>query len=155
MAEYVYADLGVPGVLRAMRGVVEEFAGDLESWEPLTPQEAFSRVAMIPYVMDVAAFPVIGGDGEAVHEEVFGRPRRLLELPALDCKKKSILLASWARVKGFPWRFVAVDYDGGGYSHVYASVYIGGRWLEMDATIRGLSTIGSPDGAVKRRFENG
>src|SRR5690606_35542409 len=96
----------------------------------------------IPYRMDTELDP---------EGEITGRPAKLLKFAALDCKKKAILIASWAEVQGRPWRFVAVDY-GGGWSHVYTEVMLAARWVALDCTIPGLSYPGAPDGARRRLY---
>jgi hypothetical protein len=125
-----------------MRYAVEQFHDDLSSWRDLTVSEVWRRVGSIPYRMDTE----VDAEGEIV-----GRPSKILKFAALDCKKKSILIASWAQVRGIPWRFVAVDY-GGGWSHVYTEVNAAGCWLAMDCTIPGLSFPGAPDGARRRLY---
>lgn len=132
---------GPAETLRLMRYAVEHFHDDLSTWRGLTVSEVWRRVGSIPYRIDTELDP---------EGEITGRPSKLLKFAALDCKKKAILLASWAEVNRTPWRFVAVDY-GGGWSHVYTEVKAAGRWLAMDCTIPGLSFPGAPDGA-RRRF---
>lgn len=118
-----------------MREWVERFFDDLYFARGWSVAQIFEWVENIPYQED-------GGD------EVVARPSRILELGVADCKKKSILIACWAKINGIPYRFLAVndvDFSGmDGIRHVFCVVWLRGGWLSMDATIKGLYTPGSP-----------
>lgn len=133
---------GPAETLQLMRYAVEKFHDDLASWRGLTVSEVWRRVDNIPYRMDTELDP----EGEIV-----GRPSKILKFAALDCKKKAILIASWAQCQGTLWRFVAVDY-GGGWSHVFTEIQAPRRWIAMDCTMPGLSFPGAPDGARRRLY---
>lgn len=96
--------------------------------------EIFRFVARLPYAQD---FELLNGE----QSEILTRPARWRELGGLDCKKKAILIACWARANRLPYRLEAVDY-GRGVSHVFPAVKIGGAWVNMDASIFGQSFPG-------------
>lgn len=72
------------------------------------------------------------------------KPREIVSRPAhsirfkhagLDCKKKAILMGSWAFLRGTPWRYVASSKrPDRRLHHTYAEYKMGGKWLPMDAT---------------------
>lgn len=128
---------GYPAVCRAMRDIVERYHTDVARFKDFSTDEIFDYVERIPYVMDK--------DVWGVGTETVARPARFRELPGLDCKKKAIFIASWARIRGMGYRFVVVDDTGGGVSHVFAEVEESpGHWVSMDCTLPGLFRPGSP-----------
>lgn len=86
----------------------------------------FSLVSNIPYSQDVK--PV----------EVVSRPAVSLAVgptAGLDCKKKSIIMASWCRAHGVPFRFMSVSTrPGGEIHHVFCQAYVSGAWRNIDPT---------------------
>lgn len=111
---------------RAMYRMVEiGFAGgDLSGAAKLPLPSFFDRVRRIPYRRDQKG------------REVVARPRILLsEFSALDCKKKAILMASWFRAHGIPFRFLAVSENPSRkFHHVYVIAKVAGKWRPVDAT---------------------
>lgn len=88
---------------------------------PLTDYYAFCRA--IPYKIDTK--PI----------EVVGRPSRLVQLPKLDCKKKAVMIGSYASLKKIPFRFVAVSSRADRrIHHVFPELQMAGRWISYDAT---------------------
>ena len=124
-----------------MRLCVEMFAEDVRPVAHFSIQEIFDHVANLPYIADANW---LGNKKEAVT-----RPARFGELRGLDCKKKAIYVACWARLNGFPFRFIAVDDTGGGISHVFADVYYRGGWVTMDCTLPRLYRPGSKMSGVR------
>jgi hypothetical protein len=67
--------------------------------------------------------------------EVIGRPLELVRLPAMDCKKKSVMMGSYASFKKIPFRFIASsNRPSGQIHHVYPELFINGKWVTYDAT---------------------
>lgn len=67
--------------------------------------------------------------------EVIGRPLRLVMLPKLDCKKKAVMIGSYADLKNIPYRFIASSSrPDRRIHHVYPELFISGEWVSYDAT---------------------
>jgi transglutaminase-like putative cysteine protease len=100
----------------------------------------FDFVRAIPYVSDDDRFP-----GRVV--ELVPRPAHLLDrgrFPALDCKKKAILIGAWARGNGYPYRFLAVSHRvDREVHHVFPQINFGKGWVTVDATFPDFE-IGAP-----------
>jgi len=84
----------------------------------------FDRVRKIPYQRDRKG------------RETVARPRLLLtEFPALDCKKKAILMAAFCASKKIPFRFIAVsESPTRKFHHVFLLAKVAGKWRPVDAT---------------------
>lgn len=91
----------------------------------------FDFVRVIPYESDEKRF-----GGRVL--EVLSRPSYLLDrdiFPRIDCKKKAILIASWAYGNGLPYRFLAVSSrPDGQVHHVFPQIDFGAGWVNCDAT---------------------
>lgn len=114
-----------------MRDTVERFYSDLGPYLAWPFSSWFDFVRLIPYVSDETRFP------ERVIELV-PRPAFLLDrnlFPKIDCKKKAILIASWARGHGYPYRFLAVSSrEDRLVHHVFPQIDFGNGWVTADAT---------------------
>jgi len=56
-----------------------------------------------------------------------------------DCEDHCLLLNSMLASVGFPTRFVATTLDGADwYNHVISSVFVGGRWVDIDPVAKGI-----------------
>lgn len=68
--------------------------------------------------------------------ERVARPSYLLsKFPALDCKKKAILMAAWFRARSIPFRFLAVsESPTRKFHHVFVLAMVAGAWRPVDAT---------------------
>jgi len=108
------------------------FFADLDGLERLPFPDFFDRVRGIPYATDEE---ITGRD-----DEVAARPLYLLDrkiFPFLDCKKKAILIGSWARAQKPPlaFRFLAVsEYPDKKIHHVFPQIDFGAGWINCDAT---------------------
>lgn len=109
---------------RAMYGLVRAFASDLGSMAKLSLPDFFDRVRRMPYLRDVKG------------REVVARPALIFkEFPAIDCKKKAILIASYLQLNAIPWRFVASSVrKDRRVHHVFAQAQINGEWRNVDPT---------------------
>lgn len=96
-------------------------SGDLDK----TLEQFFDKVRKIPYAEDDL-------------DEVVSRPAFLLDkemFPALDCKKKAVLMSSWLEAHGEPWRLITnSELPNGEIHHIFTQVEIDGEWYNVDAT---------------------
>lgn len=118
---------------RRMYEFAEDFCADIGPRASLPFPIWFALVAGIPYRPDDVLFPDPENGGEIV-----ARPKWLLDsevFPALDCKKKSILIGAWAARNGFPFRFLAVsELPTKRVHHVFPEVDFGRGMVTADAT---------------------
>lgn len=95
--------------------------GDLDKSLP----EFYGKVKRIPYKEDG-------------HNEIVARPRILYDrkqFPALDCKKKAVLISSWLEAHGEPWRLVTTsELPSKEIHHIFPQMQIDGEWYNVDAT---------------------
>lgn len=116
---------------REMVGTVDAFFSDLGGYLSWPLSAWFDFVGLIPYESDEERFP------ERVIELV-PRPLYLLDrylFPRIDCKKKAILIASWAKGNGYDFRFLAVSHRiDKKIHHVFPQVDLGNGWINADAT---------------------
>jgi len=134
---------------REMYRLAEIYSSDLGEFAAWPFSAFFDYVRCIPYLSDEDRFP-------SRMVEVLSRPKYLLDrsiFPRIDCKKKAILIACWAKCKNISYRFVAVGELGGPVSHVFCQVKESGTWCTMDCTIPGLYTPGAPMPTVTSAFE--
>lgn len=122
-----------PFTASKMYEAVEKYHGDLGALSKLNIFDFFNYVKNIPFRTDAQA-------GMKNGNENVGRPAYYLNrtlFPALDCKKKSTLIASWARsqVPPIPYRFIGMsEQENRKIHHVFPQLFIGGRWMNFDAT---------------------
>ncbi len=70
--------------------------------------------------------------------ELLHTARRMLELRAGDCDDMTILLGALLMSTGHPVRIALTGFRPDrphAYSHVYPEVFVGGRWIALDATM--------------------
>lgn len=115
--------------VREIRHAVDTYYKDMAGFPELLRMNAvefFDYVKNIPYVRDVPDL------------EIVSRPKYLLTIfPSLDCKKKSILMASFMRYKHGPgsYRFVlSSNRPDGQIGHIFTQVKCNGQWINADAT---------------------
>ena len=103
---------------------VERFHRDLGKLASMPLAEFFDYVKKIPYRRDRRGV------------ETVARPGLLLkEFPALDCKKKAILICAWARCNGIPYRLVACsERPDKKIHHVFPQIKEADRVRNVDAT---------------------
>jgi hypothetical protein len=112
-----------------IKRMIRSFYKDLESFPELVNmsiEQFFDFVKNIPYIRDIKK------------TEIVSRPKFLLTVfKALDCKKKSILMGSYMKLK----------YGDGSYrlclssnspdkviKHIFTQINIDGNWINADAT---------------------
>lgn len=118
-----------------MYDLVAEFWPDLGSCLRWPFRAWFDYVRAIPYISDEERFP-------ARVVEVVSRPAYLLDrriFPRIDCKKKSVLIAAWAKGNHLPYRFLAVSHQPDKFvHHVFPQIDFGRGWVNVDATFPGF-----------------
>lgn len=121
---------------RGMHRIINSFSGDLNEiklWRngkliPFTSlpiDQAFEVVKNIPYRRDTKPIEVIARPSEIIRKRNLG----------MDCKKKAILLASYLRERGIPYRLIASSrLPNRRIHHVFPQLGFVGNWLNYDAT---------------------
>jgi len=121
---------------RHMKRLIETYHNDLkgffvtkngkrQSLMNLPLKDFFTFLKNIPYEKDIQPL------------EVIARPQVLLQrhAPALDCKKKSILMASWIRGNGYKYRLIgSSNRKTRKIHHVFPQIKTNAGFLNMDAT---------------------
>jgi len=115
-----------------MRELVNTFSSDLDhiyindqKASALPLDQFFDYVRKIKYRQDHK--PV----------EVIARPNHILRYSYLgmDCKKKTLLLSSWAKQNKIPFRFIASSKrKDKKIHHIFPQLKINNQWLNVDAT---------------------
>jgi transglutaminase-like putative cysteine protease len=141
---------GTRATLKAMTRLVKQFKKDpsinllaLELTRGLPSYDTLGEVHRlqnfvrdrIRYVMDV--------DGV----ETLRTPLVTLEYEAGDCDDKATLLCSLLATIGHPCQFIAMGFDGQGFSHVMAAVRLGTRVIPCETILPGVGPGWFPPGA--------
>jgi hypothetical protein len=120
--------------------LVERFHGDLDNvfiplrnggirkMSDMTLQDFFNFVRRIPYRRDTT---------NPHPKEIISRPHYIVKHRNLgmDCKKKAILLGSFLRCQGIPYRFIGSSQRRDRrVHHIFPQAFIGGNWKNVDAT---------------------
>lgn len=115
--------------VKEIKTAVRNYYQDLSKFPELLNMsipEYFDYVKKIPYTKDVKNI------------EVVSRPLYLLTVfPALDCKKKSILIGSYMFFRFGPdsYRFVlSSNRPDGSIGHIFTQIFFNGKWINADAT---------------------
>jgi transglutaminase-like putative cysteine protease len=111
---------------RLMRRMVDIYHRDMLPWAHLSLTEIFDLIKNLPFRPDPE------------DNETLMRPRYTMTMQGTggDCDDKSIALASWAKLNGVPYKFVAVrKYGRDVFHHVYCLLRLSnGRWITADPT---------------------
>jgi len=87
---------------------------------------------------------------DPVGHEMMIEPDKLLKIRQGDCDDKSILLSALLLSLGIQTRFVAIQRPyKNTFSHVYVEGFIGGKWIPMDATVKGNRFGVAPESVKK------
>ncbi len=87
--------------------------------------EMFDYVRRLPYQADPKP------------KEIVSRPCHLFSgrFQGIDCKKKTVLMASWAKRNGVPYRFIGSSQrEDQKVHHIFPQFKIDGHWINADAT---------------------
>ena len=122
---------------KKMFSLSKKYWRDLHSLVDVDLQTIFDYVKNIPYVED------------NIGTEVIARPKYLLDpniFPGLDCKKKAILIGSWAEAHSIPYRYLAVsEKKDGVIHHVFPQLFLENEWKIVDATYPQYQLFGLKD----------
>jgi hypothetical protein len=68
-------------------------------------------------------------------DEIIGRPKRLIQLSSMDCKKKTCMLSSYAVKKQIPFHLVVVSQrKDREFHHIFPEFKVNNKWVSFDAT---------------------
>lgn len=152
-------DAGVAQTIRAMRRLIEQGKKDPHVHE---------AAARILRAAGVPAFDWMG-EVRAVYDwvlrnirftrDVYGKETlhsaaEILRLGIGDCDDFTILLCSLLGTIGHKCRIltIAKPEDEGNFSHVFPQVFVGGRWLTIDAARRGAAIGRNPERTQRVRI---
>ena len=116
---------------KVMYYLIENFYSDLGGLLEWPWMRFWDWVRSIPYLDDTVLTL------DAFHE-VLPRPAYFLNgiLTALDCKKKAILIGSYATANGMPFSLIAsCENNENEIHHVFPIVFEDGFWRNADATM--------------------
>jgi transglutaminase-like putative cysteine protease len=114
-----------------MRMMVDKFYTDMAPYAAFSLPEVYNLIKSLPYREDPE------------EAEVLMRPLYTMRMQGYggDCDDKAIALASYCRLSGIPYRFIAVrDFHRNTLHHVYCQCYITsrvdptGKWITLDPT---------------------
>lgn len=119
-----------------MYNLIDTYARDLANFKvndtalfDLSISDFFNFVKNIPYRRDLSPTEVISRPHHILHHRKIG----------MDCKKKAILIASWAFLNNIPFHLIASSSrKNGKIHHVFPQVQLNGEWINADATYKKL-----------------
>ncbi len=117
---------------RYMKAMVDTYHRDMLPYVHMSLSEVFDIVKSLPFRDDPP------------EEETLMRPLYTMNGMGSggDCDDKSIALASYCKIVGIPYRFIAVRrWDYPCLHHVFVECYIANRWVHADPTYR-FNTLG-------------
>lgn len=110
-----------------MHLMVEQYYTDMVPYAHLSLRKVFDIIKRIPFRPDPPDAETLMRPFYTMHSMGTGG----------DCDDKAIALASYCKLKGIPYRFVAVRRaDEKLLHHVYLECYIENRWVHADPTYR-------------------
>lgn len=119
-----------------MYRLIETYSSDLDNvkiwrlgrlipFSSIPLYDAFDYVRRIPYKRDEKPIEVLMRPSEILRNKNFG----------MDCKKKAILISSYLRNRGIPYRLVASSrLSNRRIHHVFPQMLFRCEWLNFDAT---------------------
>lgn len=114
---------------KAMHKLVSQFYHDMDPYVGLSVQEMFDKIKNIPFNPDPEKIEVVKRPFYTMHQ--IG--------PGGDCDDKSIAMASFAKLRGIPYRFIGVGRKNPKYkkillTHVFIQLYLDSEWVNADCT---------------------
>ncbi len=95
-------------------------------------ETVFDYLRYVPYKKD-----------EPLKEFVLS-PDKAIKMKYADCKKKHIILASYCKNKGIPFRIVlSSNRESKDFHHIFIQCFVKGEWVNYDCTYR-KNRIGVP-----------
>jgi transglutaminase-like putative cysteine protease len=147
-------DAGAIATLKIMRQYVRAAvrnpaqivrAKALELVRPYAARRSLAEIRVCyEYVRDAVRYV-----RDPVDVELVQTPEATLEIMQGDCDDKSTLLAALLTTIGHPCRFVALGFNGNGFSHVLVETRSGAGWLPLE-TILPVTMGWYPEGVTKR-----
>lgn len=115
-----------------MYRLIDQYSGDIDfimvRGIPLSSFnlfDFFNFVKNIPYRKDISGIEVVSRPAKIIDKKNVG----------MDCKKKSILISSYLKQRGIPFRLIASSKrPDKRIHHVFPQMKIDGKWMNMDAT---------------------
>lgn len=110
---------------KLMHQMVDRYYMDMVPYVTMTLSEIFNAIKNLPFRPDPES------------EETLMRPAyTMLQMGnGGDCDDKCIALASWCRLKGIPYRFIACRRaDKPRLHHVMCQIYVIDEWIDADPT---------------------
>lgn len=123
-----------------LRRMIETYHRDLDNAyivRRLGKPEVASQSSFINFFNSVSSIPF---KKDLYQYEVAARPLSILsDFPrGIDCKKKSILMGSWARCNGVQYKLIASSTrPDRAIHHVFPMFMLDGKWVPVDATYPG------------------
>jgi hypothetical protein len=107
-----------------LKNITVIYGGKKRAFSDLQLLEAFDVIKTIPYQQD--SQPI----------EILSRPQYIgMQGTGADCKKKSILMGSWLKENGIPYRFVAMSTaPDRRVHHVFTQGFFNKQWKNLDPT---------------------
>jgi len=151
-------DTGTEQTIAAIRNLVDEALRD-----PYVRQAAGWIVRSVPAYKDAAEVRAvyewvksrIRFTKDPIGKETLSSARWVLTHGFGDCDDiNAVLLPSLLGALGYPTQLVTVSLnpnDAGAFSHVYAEVFVGGRWIPLDAARPGATFGSAPTNHFRKR----
>lgn len=117
-----------------MYRLVDRYANDLSEYASMGLHEFFEKIARLPYRKEPGNF------------QLLSRPEWTLSglSPVVACANKAIICGSWAKLRKYPFRFVAVGRaKTRPLNHVFCQIFLNGSWQNIDATYSWLTPFHS------------
>lgn len=117
---------------RLMHEMVDCYFMDMVPYSSYGLHEIFNIIKNIPFREDPPNEETLMRPAYTMHEQGWGG----------DCDDKCIAFASWCKLKGIPFRFVACRRkDKDRLHHVMCQIYIFDEWIDVDPTYN-VNTLG-------------
>lgn len=137
LAQIPEGNQGIRETLKLMRDWVREFKSN-----PTIRDKAVNLVFYIPrhnlFAKAKAVWNFVRTNIRYVHDpngvELVHWPTQVLSQAIGDCDDHATLVASLLEAIGIPTRLVAVGFEPGRFSHVYAEALLGRDWFALDTT---------------------
>jgi transglutaminase-like putative cysteine protease len=116
-----------------MHRMVADYYRDMAPYATYSLREIFNTIKNIPFRPDPACEETLMRPAYTMLQHGYGG----------DCDDKCIALASWCRLHGMPYRFLACRRsDMNRLHHVICQIYVFDEWIDADPTYN-VNTLGS------------
>jgi hypothetical protein len=108
--------------------MIEKYSGDIGELRLLPMQKFFELVKNQKYRIDPAGKEIVS---RPLYTMIFGNKI------GRDCKKQTVLIGSWAKQNGIPYKVSIVSTKPNRkFHHVFCSIWNGSGWVDCDATYK-------------------